>query len=717
MPKHKINPKKHDSQIQLAGSQSLVTSAWMPMGALLNVFVAFIVYFPSINGKFIWDDLYLITENTITKASDGLFRFWCTTEPYDYWPVTNTTFWIEWRLWGMNSTGYHVTNLILHIIESLLIWLILRKLSIPGDFLAAMLFAVHPVNVKSVAWIAQRKNMVAMLFFLLSILWYLRLVKSAPLWVAAKPIPNPQSLIPILWYWLSLTAFVFAMLSKGSVAVLPVMLLWIVWLLRPLTRWDLVRTSPFFLVAVMLTGVNMWFQTHGTGEVIRTASIAQRLQGAGGVVWFYLYKSLLPIDLAFIYPQWQIKADNLLWCMPMLAALAVTAVLWLYKNSWGRPLLFAWGFFCVAIVPVMGLTDVYFMKFSLVADHYQHIAIVGVVALASAGWSVWHQRTQGKAHWTPVILAVTAVGALAFLTWRQSGLYREEITLYRDTLKKNPECWLAYNNMGFIYQKTGRPKEAIEYFQQALRLKPDFAEAHNNFGGLLIQLGRTEEAIKHLQQTLQVWPNSAEAHNNLGIALFHEGRLPEAMEHYRQALQIKPNFSDAYSNMGNVLFQTGRLQEAIEHYEQALRLNPDCFEAHNRLGIALIQTDRLQEAIGHFQQAMRLKHGDPEVHYNLGNALNKAGEVQEAIPRYLEAIRLNPDYVEAFANLASTYGDAGRSSEATAAAQKALELARSKGQTALAKQIENWLKSYLASLSDLPNASPPSKSVPLPPQE
>lgn len=146
-------------------------------------------------------------------------------------------------------------------------------------------------------------------------------------------------------------------------------------------------------------------------------------------------------------------------------------------------------------------------------------------------------------------------------------------------------------------------------------------------------------------------------------------------------------------------------------------MNPDCFEAHNRLGIALIQTDRLQEAIGHFQQAMRLKHGDPEVHYNLGNALNKAGEVQEAIPRYLEAIRLNPDYVEAFANLASTYGDAGRSSEATAAAQKALELARSKGQTALAKQIENWLKSYLASLSDLPNASPPSKSVPLPPQE
>ena len=299
-----------------------------------------------------------------------------------------------------------------------------------------MIFAVHPVNVESVAWIAQRKNLMAMLFFLLSILWYLktrnrhRQLQQNAHAIRLAAAPSPLSLSSI-WYWLSLAAFVLAMLSKGSVAVLPVLLLGIVWWLRPLTRWDLVRIAPFFVVAVVLTGVNMWFQTHGTEIVIRDAGFAERLLGAGGVVWFYLYKALLPIDLAFVYPQWHIEAGNPLWWLPLLAALAVTAVLWRYRKSWSRPFLFAWGFFCVALVPVMGFTDVGFMKYSLVADHYQHIAIIGVIALAAAGWSIWHQRARSEAYWVVTAVAVAAVGALAFLTWRQSGLYRDAITLYQ----------------------------------------------------------------------------------------------------------------------------------------------------------------------------------------------------------------------------------------------------------------------------------------------
>ena len=278
-------------------------------------------YRPSITGGFILDDDRLIYDNDLIKASDGLCQFWCTTKADDYWPVTNSTFWIEWRLWGMNSTGYHVTNLILHIVEALLIWIILRKLSIPGAFLAALIFAVHPVNVESVAWIAQRKNMMAMLFFLLSILWYLKdtTVPTASVGMAptcprrihcplASLHPSPSILHSSLWYWLSLAAFVLAMLSKGSVVVLPVLLLGIIWWLRPLTRLDLMRTAPFFLVAAVLAGVNVWFQTHGHGEVIRIASFSERLLGAGGVVWFYLYKALLPLDLDFVYPQWHIQS-------------------------------------------------------------------------------------------------------------------------------------------------------------------------------------------------------------------------------------------------------------------------------------------------------------------------------------------------------------------------------------------------------------------------
>ena len=180
----------------------------------------------------------------------------------------------------------------------------------------------------------------------------------------------------------------------------------------------------------------MWFQTHGTAIVIRTASFSERLLGAGGVMWFYLYKAILPVDLVFIYPQWHIKAGNLLWWLPLLAALAVTAVLWRYRASWSRPFLFAWGFFCVALVPVMGFTDVGFMKYSLVADHYQHIAIIGVIALASAGWSAWHSLARGKACWAATAVAIATVAALTCLTWRQNGLYRGEITLYRPRWKK-----------------------------------------------------------------------------------------------------------------------------------------------------------------------------------------------------------------------------------------------------------------------------------------
>ncbi len=406
------------------------------------------------------DDDLLLTKNDLILNPNGLHKLWCTTESVDYWPATNTSFWIEWRLWGMNSTGYHVTNLILHIVETLLIWVILRKMSIPGAFLTALLFAVHPVNVESVAWIASRKNITAMLFLLLSILWYLKaeistaIVRLAPAPFHGEPwdldkIPSPLSPLPSPpWYWLSLAAFMLAMLSKASAVVLPVLLLGILWWLRSLTRRDLLRIAPFFLLAVVLTGVNIWFQTHGEHIEIRNAGFAERLLGAGGVPWFYLYKALLPIDLVFIYPPWHIEVGNLLWWLPLLAALIVTAVLWRYRKGWSRPLLFAWGFFCVSLLPVLGFTDVGFMKYSLVADHYQHIAIIGVIALAAAGWSSWHERARNTAHLAPTAVAIAAMGALTFLTWRQSEIYYNAIGLYQATLQKNPDCWLTHNDLG-----------------------------------------------------------------------------------------------------------------------------------------------------------------------------------------------------------------------------------------------------------------------------
>ena len=573
MPKGK---RIYNNNIPLARSGNSVPSA-QPLGwwagAAIIVAAVFLVYLPSMSGGFIFDDNHLLTDNEIIKDSDGLYRFWCTTDAEAYWPVTYTTLWIEWRLWGMNSTGYHITNLILHVAEALLIWAILRKLYIPGAFLAAVIFAVHPVNVESAAWISQRTNMMAMLFFLLSILWYLKADVQRSLHAQCDNSAHGVCGVRYgRWYWLSLAAFILAMLSKGSVAILPVLLLVLVWWQRPLTKWDLVRTVPFFIVAALLAGVNIWFQTHGSGAVIRTAGFTERLLGAGGVVWFYLYKALWPINLVFIYPQWHVETGNPLWWMPLLAALAVTAVLWLYRERWSRPLLFGWGFFCVALVPVMGFTDVSYMQYSLVADHYQHIAIVGVIALAAALWSVWHRRAREAGRYSAAVVAVVSVGMLAFMTWRQSGLYRNEIALYEETLKKNPDCWIVHNNLGAALVKTGRSQEAIEHYQQALRLNPNYPEA---------------------------W-------NNMGITLFNSGRLQEAVEHYRRALQLKPDYPDAHNNLGIILAQTGRVQEAIEHYQQALRQKPDFVEAYYNLAFVYAIMHESSEVIATSRKALEL---------------------------------------------------------------------------------------------------------------
>jgi protein O-mannosyl-transferase len=868
MSKRKTSSGKHVSYVPRTRQGKFFSSSpplRLLAGVTLIAVAVFSAYMPCINGRFIMDDDLLLTENPLIKATDGLQQFWCCADSPEFYPVTYNTFWIEWRLWEMNPAGYHVTNLILHIVESLLIWIILRKLHIPGAFLAAMLFAVHPVNVESVAWIAQRRNMMAMLFFLLAILWYMKAEMStmsagmAPARSCGEPGERDKTFSSFIlhtssfhfWYCLSLAAFVLAMLSKGSVAVLPILLLGIVWWMRPLKMRDLTQTAPFFLMAALLTAVNMWFQTHASEAVIRAAGFTDRILGAGTVIWFYLYKAILPINLAFVYPQWDIHAANPLWWLPLAAALTVTAALWLYVKKWSRPVLFCWGFFCVALVPVMGFTDVGFMRFSLVADHYQHIAIIGLIALAAACWSLWHRQARKAARWPATAVAITAAGSLAFLTWRQNELYIDSIDLYRTTLQINPQCWLAENNMGTILFQKGKSQEAIDCYRQAIRLNPDYADAHKNLGSTLVRTGHYQESIESFEQALRLEPNDPNAHNNFGNALLHLGRLQEAVDHYQLAIKLKPDYAEAYFNIGdalkeagqyqqaielyknaiqikpgfpeawnnlgaalvqmgrfedatkcfeqslriksndfeahnnlaNALLNMGRLQEAIEHYEnalrlkpeysqarfnlgnalvradrpgeaieqyrealrlkpdytdalvnlgialmqngrpdeaidhfrQALRFKPDDLDAQNNLGVALVKLGRTQEAIDYYKQALLLNPDNIDTHNNLGNVLMSAGQYQQAIEHYRHALAMNPNHIDANFNSALAYAQIGQSSEAVAAAQKALELARSQGKTVLAKQLEDWLNSYRAGLSDHSDVPPPPKSDSSPP--
>jgi len=647
--------------------------------AAILVALVLIAYVPLWHAGFIWDDDTMLTANPLIHAGNGLYQFWFTRNAQDYWPVTSTSLWIEWRLWGLNPLGYHLTNLALHGVEVFLLWSVLRRLRVPGAWLAALLFAVHPINVESVTWIAQRKNLLALFFALLTILWFLKSGIAAPSGGAATK-ENPPA-FSSRWYWLSLLAFILAMLSKGSVAPLPLVLAGIiVWHRRPNIS-DFLRLVPFFIVAGALAAVDVWFQRHGTHEIIRTAGFLDRLLGAGGVIWFYLSKSLWPAKLMFVYPQWHIRAANLLWWLPLLGVLGLTAILWgLASRGSRRPTLYAWGYFCVSLVPVLGFTDVYFMKFSLVADHYAHLALIGVVAWVGyvAHGLFWRAGSAARVGLTVLIAA--AIASMAGLTWRQNRMYRDSFVLYRTILAQNPDCWLAHTNLAIALAKQpGGLSQAVAHFEEAARIDPGEAYVQNDLADALVQLpGRMPEALDHYEQALRINPDYAEAHNNLAAALSKiPGRLPEALAHYEQAIRINPDFTTAHINLALELENLpGRMPEAVAHLEQAARIKPDDADIQNDLGVAVAKLPgRLPEALTHFELALRLNPNDADIHYNLANQLAKVPRrMPEALAQYKEALRIRPDFVSAHFNLGVEEAKAGRYAEARLQMESVLQL-------------------------------------------
>ncbi len=515
-----------------AKKQTEVPAGW---AALLLVVAALLAYLPALRGGFIFDDNVFLTGNPLIHAPDGLYRFWFSREAADYWPVTSSSLWVEWRLWGLDATGYHATNLLLHVTEALLFWAVLTRLTVPGAYFAALVFALHPLAAESVAWITERKNLLAFLFYLLSIFFFTGKTRAG--------------------CWLSLLAFALAMLSKGSVVILPLVLLGtVVWHRRPTVR-DVWRLAPFFLLAGAMAVIEAQFSTLlGPGDM-PAMGFLPRLLRAGAIVWFYAGKMLWPAGLCFDYGPWMVDAHDPRWWLPLGGAIGVTALFWHYRRSWSRPLLFGWGYFCVALLPVTGFAEVGFMRYSPVSDHFAHLAIPGVAALAGMGWA-WLGGTAaahrlGKA-W-PIGTAAVVAGALGILTWQQSRTYARAETLYRDTLACNPSSWIAHTNLGVMLYEGGRIGSAITHLEAAVRLKPNFSVSRNDLGNAYFKAGRLDEAIAQYGEALRLRPDYCEAHNNLGAALAASGRLPEAVAQFEQALRIDPDYHEAQLNLARAL--------------------------------------------------------------------------------------------------------------------------------------------------------------------
>src|SRR6516225_4967457 len=510
---------------------------------LILAVVTVMAYNPAWHGQLLWDDNNCSTPPEL-RSLEGLKRIWFQPRATaQYYPLLYTSYWIQQRLWGDSPTGYHLINLLLHIGCVVLALKILRFLRIPGAELAAIIWALHPVNVETVAWIAERKNMLSGIFALGATFSYLKFDDTR----------SRRS------YVLAIGLFLLGLLSKTAIVTLPLAWLVILWWKRGAISWrrDVVPSIPFVCFSVTAGLVTRWFENVGIGykSKILDFSLLDRCLIAGRAFWFQLGNLLWPSNLTFVYPRWDINAGVWWQYLFPIGVLALLGILWTLRR-WSRAPLAGVLVYILLLLPSLGFLNIYFFVYSFVADHWQYLACLGIIVPCANGITLLAGRKESWQDWLEPAITLVLGGVLFVLTWQQSGMYTEIETLYRTTIARNPGCWMAQVNLGNILYKANRIPEAMDLFKQASKIKP--AVAYYSVGNALALKGRTFEAIDQYKQALQIDPDYAEVHHNLGSVLMLTGRTREAIEHYEQALRIDPAFPEAHNNLGHALVQTGR---------------------------------------------------------------------------------------------------------------------------------------------------------------
>ena len=661
---------------ETAGNRPFLAGTLGP-GAFV-FFAAIVAYLPSLSGDFIWNDSDYVTAPAL-RSLGGLARIWAEVgATQQYYPLLHSAFWVQHLLFGDHALGYHVVTLLLHAGSAVLFALVLRQLYRPepahpaapsrfagAEWLAALLFALHPVHAESVAWISEQKNTLSLVFYLAAALAYFRFDEARLRRT----------------YFAALAFFMLSLLCKTVTSTLPAAILVILWWKRGRLAWrrDILPLVPWFAVGAGAGLFSSWVEkTYGGARGPEfDISFAARLLVAGRAVWFYIGKLVWPFGLNFIYPRWSVDTGAWWqWIFPA-AALGAAGALWAFRRRSRAPLA-AYLFFVGSLFPVLGFVNLYGARYSWVWDHWQYLPDLGLIALASAGlvagWRTVASQMRRAGPWLVAVLCVL----LGVLTWDHCGMFHDDRTLYLENLELNPGSWLAHNNVGVeMESEPGRTDAAIAQFEEALRLNPAFFEAHNNLGVELEKVpGRMNEAVSQFREAIRLKPDYAEAHYNLGNALGTIGRTTEAVAELQAALSLKPRYAEAHYNLGNALDSLGRNPEAVSEFEAALSARPDYAEAHNNLGLALLKSPgRMDIAVAQFQEAIRLRPDLAEAHTNLGKAyLAMPGKMGDAVSQFEEALRLKPDYADAHFYLANALVPAGRIPEALQHYEEALRI-------------------------------------------
>lgn len=588
---------------------------------LLLAAATVLVYQQAWHAGYIWDDDVYVTANKLLTAPDGLSRIWFSFDsPSQYFPLVYTTFRLEHALWGLHPEGYHWVNILLHVANALLVWRLLGVLRVPGAWLAAAIFALHPVQVESVAWITERKNVLMGLFFLLALLAWVKFLEtsSSQRWKS---------------YSLALLFYALALFSKTTACTLPAALLLILWLKETRINWRrLLQILPFVALGIGMGLVTLWWERYhqGTQGELFAIGLPERFLVASRALWFYAGKLLFPANLVFSYPRWTISMGNPLDYAWLLATAVLAAVIYFARNRLGRGPEVAALFFVATLSPVLGFIMLYTFRYSFVADHYQYLASIGPLALAAAGITSAFDLLGKRKRVLRGALSGVLLVSLGLLSWRQCAMYTDSDTLWWTTISKNPDSWMAHNNIAISLLRKGRVQEAIVHYLKALELSPSYGEAHYNLANSLLLVGRVEEAVAHYERALEINPNNAPAHYNLAAVLGQSGRMDAAIDHYNKVLEINPNHAAAHNNLGAALVGVGRVDEAVAHYLKALELNPNNAEAHYNLGNILLQMGRADEAMAHYNKALELNPNNAAAHGKLSKILRQMGRTDEA---------------------------------------------------------------------------------------
>ena len=664
MAKKRQTPPQQPEALAIAAETDGVSGRKVLLGAIVLVLLTVFVYIPGMQADFIWDDNLLLTHNRMMRADDGIYRFWFTTDAPDYLPLTWSTLWLEWRWWGEEATGYHVTNTVMHAIGVLLLWAVLRRLRIPGAWLAALIFAIHPVNVASVTWISERKNVLSIIFYLLSIFFYLQFDRQRS----------------VQAYVLAAAMFALALLSKASVVMLPVVLLCCVWWRRRrLSLRDVAWVAPFLVLAAGISYMTVVLQQTGAirDEVVRPEGFFSRLAAAGWIPWFYISKVFFPHKLLMIYPRWNVDETVFVSYLPGVALIGVWIVLWMRRKGSARSPYFMLTYYLALLFPVLGFFDMAFAMHSLVADHLQHLAIIGPIALAvGVGWSFF-KRKAPAVRAVGIGAAIIVASVLSALAWNQSTRLKDQVSLWEYNLPLNPNAWMGHYNLGTIYAERGHKEkdpqkkarlqqDSLEHLTTATELRPADSPAHNNCGLLLMQMGRTEEALAYLLEAIRLDEQSASARFNSGLAYKVLGRLDEAAASFKEVLHLRPKHHKARYQLAVVLSRSGRLDEALEHFRLLKQIDPNNFEWRTDMGILLMETGRPAAAAAEFNAAMKINPNMRQPHSGLGTIRQRQERFAEAAGHFARALAIQPNVFEDRVNLAICLIQLGRREEALA---------------------------------------------------